>query len=80
MNDRLEKMRANPAAGWRMSDIEAVCREHGVLCIPPRGGGSHYKVAHPAATEKLTIPFNRPIKPIHIRKLVAFLDLMRAGK
>jgi antitoxin HicB len=41
-------MRANPAAGWRMSDIEAVCREHGVFWAPPRGGGSHYKIGHPA--------------------------------
>lgn len=74
MSDRLDKMKANPAAGWRMSDIEAVCREHGVLCAAPRGGGSHYKIAHPAIAQKLTIPFNRPIKPIYIRKLVAFLD------
>lgn len=77
MSDRLERMRANPAAGWLMSDIEAVCREHGVLCAPPRGGGSHFKIAHPAMAEKLTIPYNRPIKPIYIRKLVAFLDVVR---
>jgi len=77
---RLEQMRANPVAGWRMSDIEAVCREHGVLCAPPRGGGSHYKVAHVAVAEKLTIPSRRPIKPIYIRKLVAFLDTVRAAK
>jgi hypothetical protein len=61
-----------------MSDIEAVCREHGVVCGPPRGGGSHYKIAHPTVAEKLTVPFNRPIKPIYIRKLVAFLDAVRA--
>jgi hypothetical protein len=78
--NRLEQMRANPAGGWRMSDIEAVCREHGVLCAPPRGGGSHYKVAHAALAEKLTIPSRRPIKPVYIRKLVAFLDAVRAGK
>ena len=64
MNDRLEAMRANPAAGWTMSDVEAVCREHDVACAPPRGGGSHYKIAHPAMAEKLTIPARRPIKPV----------------
>jgi hypothetical protein len=80
LSDRLEKMRANPAAGWRMSDIEAVCREHGVFCAPPRGGGSHYKIGHRAMAEKLTIPYNRPIKPIYIRKLVAFLDAVRGRK
>jgi hypothetical protein len=80
LSDRLEKMRANPSAGWLMSDIEAVCREHGVLCTPPRGGGSHFKIAHPAMAEKLTIPYKRRIKPIYIRKLVAFLDAVRARK
>ncbi|HUZ91127.1 MAG TPA: type II toxin-antitoxin system HicA family toxin [Methylocella sp.] len=80
MSDRLEKMQANPAAGWRMSDIEAVCRDFGVTCAAPRGGGSHYKIAHPAMAEKLTIPFKRPIKPVYIRKLVAFLDAVRTKR
>ena len=40
---------------------------------PPRGGGSHYKVSKPGKLEILTIPFKRPIKPVYIRKLVAFL-------
>jgi hypothetical protein len=80
LSDRFEKMRANPAAGWRMTDIEAVCREHGVFCAPPRGGSSHFKIGHPAMAEKLTIPYNRRIKPIYIRKLVAFLDAVRLRK
>jgi hypothetical protein len=70
-------MRRNPAADWTIRDVEAVCREHGVLCEPARGGGSHYKVAHPRTAEKLTIPYKRPIRPVYIRKLVAFLDGVR---
>lgn len=80
MSNRLGKMGANPAAGWRIGDIEAVCREHGVFFAPPRGGGSHFKIGHPAMAEKLTVPFNRPVKPIYIRKLVAFLDAVRVRK
>ncbi len=71
-------MRVNPAAGVRMSEIEAVFIEHGVFCTPPRGGGSHFKIAHPAMVEKLTIPFNRPVKPIYIKRLVAFLDAVKS--
>jgi hypothetical protein len=67
MSKRLERMRENPAADWTISDIEAVCREHGILCEPSHGGGSHYKIAHPALREKLTIPFKRPVKPAYIR-------------
>jgi hypothetical protein len=74
MSKRLEDMRNNPRGDWRIEDVEAVCRERGILCSPPRGGGSHYKVAHHRVAEKLTIPYKRPIKPVYIRKLVAFID------
>ncbi|MCI0468121.1 MAG: type II toxin-antitoxin system HicA family toxin [Beijerinckiaceae bacterium] len=63
-----------------MNDIEAVCREHGVFCVPPRGGGSHNKIGHPAMAEKLAITFNRPVKPKDSCKLVAFLDAVRARR
>jgi len=67
-------MKRNPAKGWRISDIEVVCRAHGANCAPPRGGGSHFKITRPGKREILTIPFKRPIKPIYIKKLVAFLQ------
>ena len=74
MSKRLEGMRRNPAGDWTIRDVEWVCREFGIMCEASRGGGSHYKVAHPRMTEKLTIPLKRPIKPVYIRKLVAFID------
>jgi hypothetical protein len=77
MSDRLERMRRNPVGDWTIRDVESVCREYAVLCEPARGGGSHYKVAHPQMAEKLTIPYKRPIKPVYIRKLVAFIDAVR---
>jgi hypothetical protein len=43
MSKRLEDMRNNPRGDWRIEDVETVCREHGILCSAPRGGGSHYK-------------------------------------
>jgi hypothetical protein len=80
MASRLEDMRNNPRGDWRIEDVEAVCREYGVLCSAPRGGGSHYKVAHPRMAEKLTVPYKRPIKPVYIRKLVAFIDAVSKGQ
>ena len=74
MSRRLAEMRSNPRANWKIGDVEALCREYGVYCQPPRGGGSHYKIAHPTLPEKLTIPFRRPIKPTYIRDLVDFID------
>lgn len=74
MSKRLEQMRRNPHGNWTIDDVMSVCREAGVECRPPRAGGSHYKVYHRTVQEILTVPFKRPIKPIYIRKLVAFID------
>lgn len=74
MSKRLEQMRASPSGDWRIRDVEALCNEHGLTCSPPRGGGSHYKVAHPAVADMLSIPFARPIKSVYIRKLVQMVD------
>ena len=71
----LERMRANPR-DWRIEDIAALCEAEGIACTPPRNG-SHYKVKHAAVTRILTIPARRPIKPVYVRDLVAFVDEVR---
>jgi hypothetical protein len=75
-----DRMRANPRGNWKISDVEAVCRDQGITCSPPRGGGSHYKVSHPSQRDILTMPARRPLKPIYIRKLIRFIDAVVAGK
>lgn len=74
---RLEMMRRNPKANWRIEDVVAVCKEFDVDCTPPKKG-SHYKVSHPSQREIWTIPFKRPIKPVYIKDLVAFIDAVRS--
>lgn len=69
-------MRANPR-DWRIEDIVAVCDANGIACSPPRKG-SHYKVKHVGRAEILTIPAHRPIKPVYIRDLIAFVDAVRS--
>ena len=66
-------MARNPAGDWTVSDIEKLCRAHGITCMPPSGGGSHFKVTHQSQAEILTIPARRPIKVVYIRKLVRFV-------
>jgi len=79
VSKRLEEIRRNPRGDWRMGDIEALCREFGILCEPPRGAGSRYRIGHPRLAEKLTIPSKRPIKAVYIRNLVAFVDKVRTA-
>jgi hypothetical protein len=57
VSKRLEQMRANPRADWRIEEITAVCEEFGISCAAPRSGSFHYKVSHPMMREILTVPF-----------------------
>ena len=74
MADLLERMRRSPASDWTIADVVAVCTRHGVRCVPPSGGGSHYKLSHASQREILTVPRARPVKPVYIRKLVRFIE------
>jgi len=76
--DLLERMRRNPAGDWQIRDVEALCREHGLLFRPGKGT-SHAHAKHPRAREILTIPARRPIKPVYIRKLVRYIDVHGEG-
>ena len=75
----LTRMRQNPAGDWTIGDIERVCAGLGWLCLPPSGGGSHWKVAAPDDDTILTLPAKRPVKPIYIRKLLAMMERLTDG-
>lgn len=80
MSSRLDDMRRNPAGDWSMRDVEALCREQGIRCSPPSGGGSHYKVSDPSQRDILTIPNRRPVKPFYIRELVKFVRQVQSAR
>jgi hypothetical protein len=74
MTKLLERMRRNSADDWQISDVERVCRQYGVSCAPPKGGGSHYKLELSDKSAILIIPARRPIKAVYIERLVKLLD------
>ena len=74
-SDLLDRMRRNPAGDWQIGDVEAVCREYGLLFRPGKGT-SHCHAKHPTAQEILTIPARRPIKTVYIRKLVRYIEAL----
>jgi hypothetical protein len=80
MSKRFEGMKNNPLNDWRIGDIEALCREFGIRCSPPSGGGAHYKVSHDSQREILTIPARRPIKAVYIKKLVRLVEAVEDAK
>jgi hypothetical protein len=57
---------------WQIEDVIAVCRSCALDCRRPSGASCHV-VWHPMRAELLTIPFNRPIKPIYMKLLVGLI-------
>ena len=70
----LAQMRRNPAGDWTIQDIRKLCDRLGWQCLPPSGGGSHWKIVVPGSEAILTIPARRPIKPVYVRKLLEFME------
>ena len=71
-------MRANPR-DWRIEDVESLCAAFELKFEAPPGG-SHHGVKHPSQPRRLTVPFRRPIKPVYVRKLVRYIDAVRAAR
>jgi len=73
----LARMRNNPAGDWDIDDIKRICKQvKGFECRPP-ATGRHYTVSHPAISDILTIPANRPIKPVYVKRFVSMIDSIK---
>jgi hypothetical protein len=66
----LLRMRRNPR-DWAIEDLKVVATRFGIDW--DQSGTSHVTFRHPTAG-RLTIPANRPIKPVYTRLFIRFLD------
>ena len=72
---RLVAMKRNPHNNWTMENIAFLCRNLGLRCRPPPPG-AHCVISHPKVEGLLTIPAERPIKPIYIMLLAQLAEGM----
>jgi len=72
-------MRANPKDDWTASDVHALCRSFKIDCEEP-DGTSHFTVSDPTQEQILTVVAARPVLPIYIKKLVAFVDAVQLAR
>ena len=61
---------------WRIEKLEAVAAAYGVNVR--KSGGSHV-VEHPGVAEAVSVPARRPIKPVYVRRFVAFIEAVRVS-
>lgn len=77
---RIEKllatMRRNPQADWRIEQLKAVADRYGVA---HRQQGTSHVTFRPPRGEKLTVPAQRPIKPVYVRKFIVLIDALETA-
>ena len=69
---KLEGMRNNPKGDWRIEDLYVVARHWGLEVRNQRS--SHHIFSHPEVDFEVSVPANRPIKPVYIRQFVGLVD------
>jgi len=69
----LAGMRRNPRADWRIEQLKAIADRCGVAHRQP---GTSHVTFRPPRGEKLTVPAQRPIKPVYVRKFLALIDAL----
>ena len=70
----LAKMRNN-SKDWNIADLEVIAEQFGVKVR--KGKGSHVTFTHSQWIDILTVPANRPIKPIYVKKFISLIDTLR---
>jgi len=70
----LDRMRKNPR-DWRIESLETVAKRFGIVVRKPPG--SHVVFHHGASVLEVSVPANRPIKPVYIKQFLALIDDIR---
>lgn len=73
----LARIRKNPK-DWQIADLERLARQIGVK-VRKKGGGSHVIFQHEVSVIEVSVPAQRPIKPIYIKKFLELIDDITGG-
>ena len=60
-------------------DIDKIMLHFGFTCRQPRSGSSHYTYSH-EVVGLLTIPKNRPIKAVYVRRVLQLIEELQEEK
>lgn len=72
-----EKIKNNPKH-VSFEDIDKLLTKVGGFTKrAPRGGSSHYTYSHPDLEDIITVPKDRPVKPIYIKRALRAFEIVR---
>jgi hypothetical protein len=71
----LARMRNNPKGDWRIEQLKAIADRYGIAHRQP---GTSHVTFRPPRGDKLTVPAQRPIKPVYVRRFLAMLEALES--
>jgi len=80
---KLEKLFAhimNNPKDVNFDELDKVLRHYGFNCRQSGSGSSHYVYYHRSLQDILTIPKNRPIKVIYVKKAIEAIEQLERGE
>ena len=67
----LWKMKRNPR-DWRIGDLETIASRLDMRIH--KGVGNHVIFRHQSSSRALSVPANRPVKPVYVRKFLNMVN------
>jgi predicted RNA binding protein YcfA (HicA-like mRNA interferase family) len=75
--DKLFAKITNNPKDVSFNELNKILRRYGFKCRQPRKGSSHYTYYHPKLLDLITIPKNRPVKAIYVKKAIAVIEMLK---
>ena len=63
--------------GWLIEDLQSVAEANYVEWRKPGPGGSHVIFSVPGVREIVSVPAERPIKPVYVKQFLTLVDPAR---
>jgi len=77
---KFEKLYNKIASNPKNVDFESLNKlllRYGFKCKKPKSGTSHYNYYHEKLPDILTIPFDRPVKSVYVKKAIAAIERLK---
>lgn len=78
--DKLFAEIVNNPKDVKFEDLDKVLKYYGFERRNPKGGSSHYTYFHSSLPDILTIPKNRPIKAVYVKKAISAIQRLDRGE
>ena len=78
--DKLIDNIVNNPKDVRFEDIDKVLKYYGFECRSSKSGSSHYTYFHVSLPDILTIPKDRPIKAVYVKKAISAIQRLDRGE